>query len=106
MKPGETMLKAMKRISSAYRTRSKQYTKAKEKDLNAYEKTVYTRLKKLVSSFIPDKSWKYSHHENFEFYRDKQAALQYLRKEWGPKVDFTNYVKIGDEHYFKLLEEV
>ncbi len=101
----ETFLGSMKRVSSAYRTRSKQYRKAAGGDLNAYERKVYGRIVAEVKAFRPDPNWDCVHHEDFGFYPSRAAAIAHLRKKWGDCVDFDNPVKIGREHYFRLVKD-
>lgn len=97
---GESLTQTMKRVSSAYRTRSRQYRKAISGDLNAYEKKVYARIQAVVLGFKADPSWKYVYHENLRLYRSKEEAFRHLRKAWGNRVDFAGAVQMGREHYF------
>lgn len=97
---GESLTQTMKRVSSAYRTRSRQYQKAINNDLNAYEKKVYQRVQNAVYTFQPVKGWKYAYHENLALYASEKAAMAHLKRVWGKSVDFASAVKIGQEHYF------
>lgn len=54
LRSGEALVDGMRRVSSAYRTKSKQYRKASSKDLNAFERRVYDRIVSTVKSFRPD----------------------------------------------------
>ena len=103
-RPTETILAAMKRVSSAYRTNSRQFKKAKTGDLNEYEQKVFKRLLAEVALFVPDPEWDCVHHEDFSFYESEEEAIAHLRKAWGDCVDFKNPIKIGREHYFRLAK--
>jgi hypothetical protein len=105
LRRGEDLLSSMRRVSSAYRMKSKQYIKAATKDLNAFERRVYNKITALVEAFRPDPHWPYIHHENFELYRNKEVAIKHLRRAWGDCVDFKNCVQIGKEHYFRRMED-
>lgn len=97
---GETLVDSMKRVSSAYRTKSPQYRLAASGQLNSYEKKVYARITAVVRDFRPDPGWRYVHHENLKLYSNRAEAMAHLRKAWGPDVDYKNCVQIGLEHYF------
>lgn len=103
---GETLEAAMKRVSSAYLTKSPQYRKAVKGKLNAYEAKVYAKITRVVKNFVPDRCWQYVHHENLSLYPSKQIAMNRLRKAWGPRVDYSNAKKIGHEHYFSKKREM
>jgi hypothetical protein len=100
---GESMVQSMKRVSSAWRTKSQQYTKAKTGALNAYEQGVYNRLLKAVRAFSPDPTWNRVHHENLALYPSRSAAIRHLKKAWGSRVDFAGGIQIGREHYFAIV---
>ena len=99
----ETLEDTMKRVSSAYRTKSEEYKKASSGKLNAYEKKVMQNLQSTVDAFMPDPEWKYIHHENYDLpvYRgmDEASIDQRLLEAWGDEVDFQNKKKIGREYY-------
>lgn len=108
----ETLPDCMKRVSSAYRSKSDQYTKAwnflvygknyKGSTLNSYEATVMRQIITTIRNFIPDSGWLYKHHESPSFYGSYDKMIDRLKLAWGPRVDFENPKKIGREYYFKL----
>jgi hypothetical protein len=102
--PNESLESAMKRVSSAYKTQSKQYKKALQNQFNDYELKVWNDLLNTVNNFIPDKNWQYIHHENYNLpiYEGMTESQidNLLKKKWGKKVDFSKKVKIGKEFYF------
>ena len=72
---GESLLSAMKRVSSAYRTKSNQYKKAKNQDFNLTEKGMWNQFSGDVDNFSPDPDWEFVHHENYDLntYRPKKT---------------------------------
>jgi len=102
-KGDESLADVMKRVSSAYRTKSDQYQKARDLVLNDYERNVYKNILNTIKTFEPDEKWNYPHHENPDFYGgDEAKMMQHLMKQWGGGVDYENRVKIGKEFYFPL----
>jgi len=107
----ETLLQSMKRRSSAYRTKSRQYRKAHVGGLNVTERVVFDALVAAVEAFEPKPDWPYVHHEKIlpcyegdpVFYQTKAEAFAHLRKAWGPDVDLEGGQRIGCEHYFEKI---
>lgn len=110
---GETLIQNMKRVSSAYRTKSRQYRKCKGKDFNSLDWDAYNGIKDVVKNFKPDPDWPYIHHENMSICTDRTAsgrrkcfydsydqAIAHLTKAWGTNVDFKLAKRIGKETYF------
>lgn len=97
---GESLERCMQRVSSAYRTKSRQYVKASTGELNRTEKRVYANILKTVKAFQPDPDWKYIKHENLKLYKSRKAAMRHLRRVWGKSVNYASARKIGKEHYF------
>ena len=102
----ETLVDAMKRVSSAYRTNSPQTQKARKGELtNPIEKKAYQGISDVVESYTPDENWDYPHHENLDLYESEAEAIKHLKKQWGENVDFTKGYKVGRETYYPLKPE-
>lgn len=106
---GESLANTMRRVSSAYRGKSKQYQKAKSVQFNDFELPIWNNLLQTVSKYKPDEGWKYKFHENYSL--PDYAGLtegqidEVLKGKWGKQVDFGNKVKIGKEYYFPEIEQ-
>lgn len=106
-KPGDSLVDAMKRNSSAYRGRSNQYIKYSTGKLNPIERIVDTAITAKVKSFRPNSQWNYKHHEsltaNKAYNNDLPTMIKILKTKWGSDVDYVNPIKIGQQYYFKRI---
>ena len=105
-KPKEELVDTMKRVSSAYRTKSPEYKKAVSGDFIPFEKKVWGNMEKVVSDWQPDENWNYLHHESPSFYNNNENEMvEILKKKWGKDVDYDKRLKIGKEFYFPNLQK-
>ncbi len=96
----ENLEQSLKRQSCAFRFKSKQYQKAFNKNLNAFEKKIYNQILEEVKNFQPQKNWEYIKHESQHFYKNKIHMIQTLKTKWGNDVDYTQAKFISGQWYF------
>jgi len=105
IRPGETLVEAMRRNSSAFKSKSIQYKKYLSGQLTGLEKIVDMGIDHKVRNFKPNSKWEYTYHEsptaNKAYHNDPNKMIEILKQKWGNNVDFTTPIKIGRQYYFK-----
>lgn len=108
-KKGESLVDAMKRVSSAYKTKSPQYIKAEKQQFNDFEKKRWKELQGFIAKFKTEKGWDRPHHESPDLKQykgadgkvDLEKMHKALDRAWGKDYDWDSRIKIGREFYFK-----